>query len=82
MVEYAGVPRGPNLDYVGAYVGHSKGALQTVRLPRLMALVRLIYVGFLENVGPPIFIYFFIFLYIKKINTCEIKIFICKNSKY
>ena len=37
---------------------------QTVWLPRLMALVRLIYLGFLENFGPPIFIYFYIFLHI------------------
>ena len=37
---------------------------QTVWLPRLMALVRLIYLGFLENFGPPIFIYFYTFLHI------------------
>ena len=33
------------------------GLNQTVWLPRLMALVRLINLGFLENVGPNIFIY-------------------------
>ena len=38
--------------------------MQTVRLPRLMALLRLIYLGFLENFGPPIFIRFYTFLHI------------------
>ena len=38
--------------------------MQTVWLPRLMAPVRLIYLGFLENFGPPIFIYFYTCLHI------------------
>ena len=33
-------------------------------MPSLMALVRLIYQGFLENFGPPIFIHFYTFLHI------------------
>ena len=43
--------------------GHTYLA-QTVWLPRLMALVRLIYLGFLEKIGPPIFIYLYIFAYV------------------
>ena len=50
--------------FTNFYTGFNSILYQTVWLPRLMALVRLIYLGFLENLAPPHLYIFYMFLHI------------------
>ena len=50
-------------DSKGYDRSYDQGTGQTVWLPRLMALVRLIYLGFLEKIGPPIFMCIYLDIY-------------------